>query len=185
MSRPVSRQEILDYETYEEQRSAARERMLAVKAPRRIHLGEYLTFLFENTDTMRYQIQEMIRVERLVKESSIRHEIETYNALLGGKGELACSLLIGITDAGRRKELLTAWRDLPRHLYLRLEDGERAYARFDPEQVGEDRLSAVQYLVFPTGGRAPVAVGTDFPPLDGEVELTPEQRRALEEDLAS
>ena len=97
--RPVKREEILDYITYTEKRSELQSSVLKQKEPRRIHLGEYLTFLFENTDTGRYQIQEMMKAEQIVKEEAIQHEIDTYNELLGSIGELGCVLLIEIADA--------------------------------------------------------------------------------------
>ena len=100
--KPVERKEILDYVTYEEGRDAFREKMFAVKAPRRVHIGEYLTLLFENHETMLYQIQEMIRTERMVKEADIQHEIDTYNEVLGGDGEFGCTLLIEIDDPAVR-----------------------------------------------------------------------------------
>jgi hypothetical protein len=92
MTRPVTRDEVLDLTAYEKARPLIREQVLAVKAPRRVHLGDALTFLFENRDTVRYQIQEMVRAERMVKEEDIAHELETYNELLGKKGELGAVL---------------------------------------------------------------------------------------------
>ena len=80
--RPVQREEILDYITYTEKRSELQLSVLKQKERRRIHLGEYLTFLFENTYTVRYQIQEMMKAEQIVKEEAIQHEIDTYNELL-------------------------------------------------------------------------------------------------------
>jgi hypothetical protein len=183
MVKPVQRSDILYYQTYEDRRAAIQKEVFDVKAQRRVHAGEFLTFLFENATTVRYQIQEMMRAERLVKETAIQHEIDTYNETLGGPGELGCALLIEIAEAARRKELLTKWRDLPRHLYVKLDDGTKVPATYDPRQVGEDRLSAVQYLKFDTGGRVPVAVGSDLPELRVEAALTPEQQRALAEDL--
>ncbi|HCP33666.1 MAG TPA: DUF3501 domain-containing protein, partial [Deltaproteobacteria bacterium] len=85
--KPVQREEILDYVTYGEKRNEIQLSVLKQKEPRRIHLGEYLTFLFENTETIRYQIQEMMRVEQIVKEEAIQHEIKTYNELIGEEGE--------------------------------------------------------------------------------------------------
>jgi hypothetical protein len=184
MTRPIQRSEILDYETYTDRRDEERERILAVKAPRRIHVGDVLTFYFENTATMRYQVQEMMRAERIVKESAIQHEIDTYNNVLGGPGELGCSLFIEIEDPGARRQKLTQWLDLPRHVYVRLEDDTRVYAQYDSSQVGEERLSAVQYLKFDTQSRIPVAVGSDLPGLTVETRLTEAQRRALGDDLA-
>ena len=154
-----------------------------MKAARRIRVGEYLTFLFENRLTVRYQIQEMIRIERIVREAEIVHEIDTYNELLGGPGGLGCTLLIEIEQEAERDVRLREWRDLPKHLYVRLEDGRRVPAAYDERQADDDRLSSVQYLRFDTGGEVPVAVGTDFGPLEGEVELSAAQRQTLAADL--
>jgi hypothetical protein len=182
--RPVERSEIVDYQTYGDERSAFRTEVMKQKDDRRVHLGDYLTFLFENHDTVRYQIQEMIRVEQMVREAEILHEIETYNELIGGPGELGCSLLIEIDDPDERDRLLTQWIDLPEHLYVALQNGEKAYAQFDPRQVGESRLSSVQYLKFDTKGEAPISIGTDHPELTTEVGLSKAQRDALAKDLA-
>lgn len=183
MTRKLRRDEIIDYQSYAEQRDEIREAVMDIKRARRIHVGEHLTFLFENAQTMRYQVQEMMRVEEIVKESAIAHELETYNEVLGGEGELGCSLLIEIDDPVDRRAKLTRWLDLPRHLYVELADGERVAAKFDPRQVGEDRLSAVQYIQFGVGGQAPVAVGCDHPEIDARTELNAEQRAALLQDL--
>ena len=181
----VQREELHDYVTYSEQREALREQVMAIKAPRRIHLGEYLTFLFENADTMRYQVQEMMRAEQIVKETEILHELQTYNELLGGPGELGCTLLIEIDDAAERDVKLREWKALTDHLYVKVEGGDKIRASFDARQVGEERLSSVQYLKFATGGRVPLAVGADHPSLTVETELTAAQQQALASDLAS
>ena len=182
--KPVTREEILDLTAYEKARPGIQAEVTGVKAPRRVHLGDAVTFLFENRDTVRYQIQEMVRAERMVKEKEIAHELETYNELLGKKGELGAVLLIEIDDAERRAVKLREWMGLPGSLYVKTASGRRVKATFDPRQVGEERLSSVQYLKFDTGGESPVAVGSDHPKLQAEVALGPEQRRALEIDLA-
>ena len=179
----VNRQEIVDYVTYEEERDKFRKKIMKIKDLRRINVGGVLSFLFENTDTVHYQIQEMIRVERIVKETDIQHEINTYNELLGGHGELGCTLLIEIDDSVEREEKLTQWLDLPNHLYLSLEDGSRIRASFDERQIGDSRLSSVQYIKFDTGGKTPVAIGSDLPLLKAETTFTAEQQKALSEDL--
>jgi uncharacterized protein DUF3501 len=183
--KPVERAEIIDYATYEEQRDALRAQVMAAKAVRRAHIGDYLTLLFENHLTMQYQIQEMVRTERMVKEADIKHEIDTYNELLGDQGELGCTLLIEIEDPVVRKERLAQWWSLPEKIYLLLEDGTRVSATFDERQRGEDRVSSVQYLKFDTSGRVPVAAGVDLPDLQAERKLSDEQRQALAEDLRS
>ncbi len=180
----VRREELVDYETYRERRERERERIFAIKATRRVHVGDVLTFLFENAETIRYQVQEMMLAERIVKEAAIQHELDTYNGLLGAAGELGCSLLIEIDDPAERRGKLEKWLDLPHHLYVLTEDGTRVRATFDAGQIGEDRLSAVQYLKFATGGRVPVAIGCDLPDYTHETKLTEAQRQALREDLA-
>jgi hypothetical protein len=158
---------------------------MAAKAVRRVHIGEYLTLLFENHLTMRYQVQEMVRTERMVKEADIKHEIDTYNELLGGQGELGCTLLIEIEDPAVRKEKLAQWWRLPEKIYVLREDGTRVSASFDERQRGDDRVSSVQYLKFNTSGRVPVAAGVDLPELQTETRLSDEQQRALSHDLTS
>ena len=182
--KPVQRSELVDYQTYDDLRPAFRQEAMAAKAARRVHVGEYLTFLFENTLTIRYQIQEMMRTERIARERDIRHELETYNAVLGGPGELGCTLLIEIDDPAERATRLTEWYDLPAHLYARTEDGAKVRVTFDEEQRGDGRLSSVQYLKFPVQGRTPVALGVDLPGLTVETALNAEQRAALHSDLA-
>ena len=181
--RAVDRSEILDYVTYDEKRQAILDNVLRQKQRRRIHVGSWLTFLFENHDTVRFQIQEMIRVEQMVKEVDIEHELETYNEILGSEGQLGVTLLIEIDDIERRQELLKRWKDLPAHLYVDLEGGEKIYAEYDKRQVGEERLSSVQYLKFDTNGRVPVAIGADHESLTEEAKLTEDQRLALRADL--
>ena len=181
----VTRSEIVDYVTYEERRDGVRDSAMRAKGMRRVHVGPHLTFLFENHETILYQVQEMTRAERMVKEADIVHEIETYNELLGGPGEVGCTLLVELDDPAARAEKLAKWLALPKHLYAKREDGAKAYARYDARQVGETRVSSVQYLKFEVGPKAPVAIGCDHPDpeLSAETTLTAGQRSALQSDL--
>jgi len=183
--RPVSRESLLDYVTYEERRGEIRGRVLAEKQLRRVHVGPALTFLFENAETVRYQVQEMMRAERIVREEDIRHELATYNELLGGEGELGCTLLIEIDDPAERAEKLARWLELPWHVYARVDGGDKVYGRFDERQIGEGRLSSVHYLKFALGGRVPVAVGCDLADLVAETALSAPSRAALARDIAN
>ncbi len=182
--RPVDRSEILDFATYAERRQELRPAAIRARALRRVHVGAHLTFLFENHDTVRHQVQELTLAERTVKEADLRREVDTWNALLGGEGELGCTLLVEVEDPAERMETLSAWRELPAHLYVRLEDGSRIQAVCVPARGPGGRLAAVQYLKFPVGGRVPVAVGCDLPGAAGETPLPAEQREALADDLA-
>ena len=179
----ITREEIIDYVTYKEQRPENRPKIIAMKKRRRIHLGDYLTFLFENRDTIRYQIQEMTLAEKIVKDEEIKHEIDTYNELFGEKGSLPCVLLVEITDEEERKVLLRQWYELPKKLYLITKEGNKVYATYDEKQMSEDKLSSVQYLNFNTNGEVPVAIGVELDPLTEELKLTENQISALTEDL--
>jgi len=182
--RPVRRDELLDLAAYERSRDELRAGILEAKRRRRVHVAGALTFLFENTATIRYQVQEMMRAERMTREADVRHELETYNELLGGPGELGVTLLVEIPEPAERDLRLREWLALPRHLYLRTAKGERVRPVFDERQVGTDRLSSVQYLRFDVKGEVPVAAGSDLPGLTVEAALTDDQREALRQDLA-
>jgi len=183
--KPVDRSEILDYVTYGEQREATRASTLRAKSVRRILVGEYFTFLFENRETVRYQVQEMLRIERIVKEDDIQHELDTYNELIHPQGTIGCTLMVGIDDEAERDVKLRAWLGLNEHIYAKLPDGTRRGPTWDPRQVGEDRLSSVQYLTFALGSEPPDAIGIDMPGLEMETELSVPQRDALGQDLTA
>lgn len=183
--KPIERSEILDYVTYGEERDRIRASALRAKSDRRILVGEHFSFLFENRETVRYQIQEMIRIERIVKEDDIQHEIDTYNELIHPAGTLGCTLLIGIDDEAERQEKLLAWVGLNDHIYAMLPDGTQVKPTWDPRQVGEKRVSSVQYLTFAFGPEPPVAIGIDMLSIEAETELSATQREALGQDLTA
>jgi len=183
--RAVQRSQILEGAHYERTRSFSRSSVMEIKRRRRIHVGPCLTFLFENTTTIWYQIQEMLRAERIERESEILHELETYNALLGGPGQLGCCLLVEIDDPVLRDQRLREWRALPAYVYMRCEGGATVRPTVDPAQIDEHRISAVQYLKFHLDDWRPIALGCDLPGLIAETTLTREQRDALNDDLRS
>jgi len=183
--KPVDRSEILDYVTYGEQRDAIRASALRAKSVRRILVGEHFTFLFENRETVRYQVQEMMRIERIVKEDDIQHELDTYNELIHPQGSIGCTLMVGIDDEAERDVKLSAWLGLNEHIYAKLPDDTRRTPTWDPRQVGEDRLSSVQYLTFAIGTESPDAIGIEMPGLEMETELSGPQRDALRQDLTA
>src|SRR5262245_59689164 len=179
----VMRQEVRLPSEYAAIRDEFRRGVLAQKEKRRIHVGDYLTFLFENHDSVLYQIQEMIRAENMTREADIHHEMDTYNELLGDKGELGCTLLLEIDDPAKRAELLVRWKGLPETLYLETQSGVRVPAQFDSRQVGETRISSVHYLKFRVGDQVPSKVGCSHPDIAAETVLTAEQTVALCQDL--
>jgi len=125
----------------------------------------------------------MLRTERIDREPDVRHELDTYNELLGGPGELGVTMLIEIDDARERAENRARWLTLPESVYLRLSDGRQVRARIDERQRDGERISSVHYLRFDVRGDVPVAAGCDFPELAAEAVLEDAQRRALADDL--
>jgi hypothetical protein len=93
--------EIKDLVEYEKARDAMRARVIELKKNRRVPVGDNLTFLFENRDTVLFQVQEMVRTERIVDEARIQEEIDAYDALIPGPGELSATLFIEIPDLAR------------------------------------------------------------------------------------
>jgi hypothetical protein len=154
--------DIQNLHEYELSRPEFRSRVIAVKQRRRVPLGPLMTLVFENRDTVRFQVQEMLRVERIVQPDKVQHEIDTYNALLPGPGEIAATLFIEITDPSRVQSLLDGFVGLDEPGRLQMTIGPLAYpAIFAPGQSREDRISAVHYIRFAPGeaGRTALVSG--------------------------
>lgn len=145
----VHRDDVLDIAQYEKSRPEFRQRIIELKKNRRIQVGPIITFVFENRDTVLFQIQEMIRTERIVDDNAINHEIETYNQLVPGSDELSATMLIEITESSRIRETIAELLGINTGACTRIEIGtKRIHASFDPGQSTESRLSAVQYAKF-------------------------------------
>jgi hypothetical protein len=144
----VELSEIKNIAEYELEREAWRPAVMALKERRRIRLGDHLTFLFENRETVRYQVQEMMRVERIVKPADIEHELATYNELIPGQGDLSATLLVEYELASERAVKLHELLGLENHLWLEVAGAGRTPAIFDARQIATDRISSVQYLKF-------------------------------------
>jgi hypothetical protein len=134
---------------YEQERADFRRRIIELKTRRRIAIGPSITLVFENRETVRFQIQEMLRVERIGEDEKVRHELEVYNGLIPEAGALSATLFIEITEPGRIKVLLDRLMgiDQPGRLWLEL-GGERCPAEFEAGHSNEEKLSAVHYLRF-------------------------------------
>jgi len=145
---PVDISEIKNIADYEIERETLRPRVLALKERRRIRLGDHLTFLFENRETVRYQIQEMMRIERIVRPHDIAHEVATYNELIPAQGGLCASLLIEYETPAERDVKLRELLGLESHLWIEVSGAGRTPAIFDERQIATDRISSVQYLKF-------------------------------------
>jgi hypothetical protein len=173
-------------------RDAVRARLMAIKRARRVHLGDHVTILFENRDTMLYQIQEMMRVEGITDPKAIAHEIETYNELVAGADELKATLMLEYADPTERDLALRALVGFQDCVSLQVEGGGRVMAQFDDRQISDGRISSVHYVGFALGREnadairagASVSVAVVHPELSVEHTLTDEQIEALRNDLA-
>jgi hypothetical protein len=145
----VEPSEILDIAQYEKARDEFRRRIIGLKKNRRLPVGPMVTFVFENHDTILFQIQEMMRAERIVYDDAIRREIDTYNQLLPDENELAATMLIELPDAARIREEITKFHGVNTGevTYVRIGD-ERLPGVFDAGQSDDRRISAVQYVRF-------------------------------------
>jgi hypothetical protein len=144
----ISRDEILGLEEYERSRNDIRRRAMAARGERRVVVGQSASIVFENRETLRYQIQEMLRAERIVDPSAIEHEIDTYSELLPRADELSATLFLEFPEPETRATRLAELAGVEKH--VRLEIGnKRVAAQFDERQLEEDRVSAVQFLRFP------------------------------------
>jgi hypothetical protein len=151
--RPITPLEVLPVNTYDRVRPLLRPLCIAEKARRRLAVGPHLTLMFENRQTVWYQIQEVLRAERIFEDAAINHEVETYNELLPRAGEFFATLLIEYADPAERDIELARLVGLERHLWMVL-DGRRVGARFDDRQMSPDQISAVQFIAFPVGADA-------------------------------
>jgi len=185
--------QIVPYQQWEELRAVLRPLFLVEKERRRLTVGEHVTLLFENVQSVWYQIEEMLRVERITEPALMQHEVDTYNGLLPGAGELSATMLIAYPEAHERDAALRRLVGLERHVWLRIGE-RRVQAEFDTEQLAPDVVSAVQFLRFAIGGRAAerlvdlaaagaLAIEFDHPELVAATRIGPELARALADDL--
>jgi hypothetical protein len=188
--KPVEFAEIKNIAEYEVERKTWRPLAMALKDRRRVRVGAHLTFLFENRDTVRYQIQEMMRIERIVDAEAIRHELDTYNELIPTDGGLSASLLIEYDSPEERAVALHDLLGLEHHVRIQVAGLPPSPARFDTRQISTDRLSSVQYIHFPltpeqrAAWREGVRVVVDHPKYRVEQAFTTEQIDELARDLA-
>jgi len=149
--KPLVLADIADREKYVELRPSYRAAVIDYKRSRRLAVGENITLLFEDRETLRFQIQEMVWVEGIALPEKIQHEIDTYNELMPADRELSATLFIEITESSEIRAELDRLIGVDEHVSLIVGEGQEAIeirARFDPKQMEEDRISAVQYIKF-------------------------------------
>ncbi|HZP35740.1 MAG TPA: DUF3501 family protein [Methylomirabilota bacterium] len=188
--------DVVNFFEYEKIRDERRRRVIALKARRRVEVGPYLSFLFENRETLLFQIQEMCRAERIVDDAKVQEEIDVYSALLPGPRELSATLFIEIRDKDQIKPVLDRFMgiDTGRHVWFELGQGITVPGTFEAGHSDEEKgkLAAVHFVRFPLSPEAvrafrdgDVDLVVDHPATRARARLSAETKAELLTDLGA
>jgi hypothetical protein len=191
----ISPSSLLTLEAYAKQRKEIRSRVLAHKKRRTLHLGAHVTLIFEDETTVRYQIQEMLRIEKTFEEQGIQDELDAYNPLIPDGSNLKATMMIEYEDPAERARELARLRGIENQVYIQVDATPRCYAIADEDmpRANDEKTSAVHFLRFEfapetiaafRAGRS-VAIGIDHPAYRVQVdEIAAEVQGALARDFA-
>lgn len=190
---PLGIEEIIDRELYGRLREELRRRVIAYKERRRVRVGDLVTFVFEDRTTLWYQVQEMLWIESLTDPASVRRELETYNELIPGPGELSATMFIEIQDERQLREKLAAFVGVDQAVFLEVGDQARVQAVFAAGRMTADKIATVQYVRFPLSasalsaavGGAPLAIAIDHRGYRARAVLPEAVRSSLATELAA
>ena len=191
----ISRESLLTLEAYAQQRGDLRARVIDHKRHRTLHVGPHVTLIFEDELTVRYQIQEMLRIERVFEDEAIRAELDAYTPLVPDGTNLKATMMIEFEDPEQRRIELSRLKGIERRVYMQVGSLPRidAIADEDLERENEEKTSAVHFLRFEFNPEAiaafrngpAVAVGIDHPNYARRIDaLAPAVRAALARDFA-
>jgi len=191
----IARESLMTLEAYARERNAFRARVMSHKKDRTVHLGEHVTLIFEDELTMRYQIQEMLRVERIFEEAGIQEELDVYNPLIPDGRNFKATLMIEYPDVEERRERLAMLKGIEDRIWVQVEGCKRVYAIADEdlERETEEKTSSVHFLRFELSDEmagalkygVALAIGVDHPQYTATLEPVPENvRKSLVNDLA-
>ena len=189
----IARDSLLSLEAYARERKAFRAKVMEHKKLRTLHVGEHVSLQFEDELLIRYQIQEMLRIERIFEDAGIQGELDAYNPLLPDGGNWKATMFIEYPDVDERRRMLERLKGIERKTWVQVEGAERIYAIADEdlERENEEKTAAVHFVRFelPAEQRARLkrgarlTIGVDHPEYHAFVEPSPEQRAALIVDL--
>jgi hypothetical protein len=191
--RKLRRTDILGPRLYEPVRDDLRRRVISLKKHRRVTVGDRVTLVFENRDTLRFQIEEMLRAESITTDEGIQAEIDVYNSMMPSETELSATLFLEIPREEDAKVALPRFVGLDEHVVLVIGE-HRLRAEFEPGRQEADRISAVQYTRYRLSPAAKTALGTPGTPVAVEIDhpnyahrtsLSEEMRASLAADYAS
>jgi len=191
----LSRDSLMTLEAYAKARKDFRAQVIAHKKPRTIHLGQHLTLIFEDDLTIRYQVQEMLRVERIFEEQGIQDEIDAYNPLIPDGSNFKATLMIEYEDVEERREALANLKGVEDRVWVRVEGCTAVYAVADEdlERETEEKTSSVHFLRFELTREmaeslkygVALAIGVDHPHYTAKIDPVPANvRAALVKDLS-
>jgi hypothetical protein len=190
----IDRASLMPLETYAKERTAFRAKVMAHKKHRQIALGAHLTLSFEDELTMRYQVQEMLRVERIFEEAGIHDELDAYNPLIPDGRNFKATMLLEYPDAQDRKQKLAGLIGIEDKVWVQVEGCAKVYAIADEdlERENEEKTSSVHFLRFELTEEmarsakhgAALSVGVSHPNYTTERQLADDERNALVSDLA-
>ena len=190
----IKRDSLLTLEAYAKQRPQFRAKVIEHKKQRTVHIGPNLTLQFEDELTIRYQVQEMLRIERIFEDEGIRGELEAYNPLVPDGTNWKATMMVEYPDVDERRRALAQLKGIEDRVWVQVGEGARVYAIADEdlERENEEKTSAVHFLRFELeaparaalAGGAGLTVGVDHPHYQARVTLAPAVRAALAADLA-
>lgn len=186
---------LMTLEAYAKARKEFRAKVIAHKKNRTLHLGKHITLLFEDELTIRYQVQEMLRIEKIFEEEGIRDELEAYNPLVPDGLNWKATMLIEYEDVDLRKQMLSRLVGVEDRVWVRVAGFNKVYAITDEdlERARADKTSSVHFLRFELGGDmakalkagADVGMGVDHASYNVAIgEIDPVSRQALVADLS-
>jgi Protein of unknown function (DUF3501) len=190
----IEPESLMPLESYARERERFRAKVMAHKKDRTVHLGDHVTLLFEDELTMRYQVQEMLRAERIFEEQGIRDELDAYNPLVPDGRNLKATLMIEYPDPDERRKKLEGLIGIESKVWVQVEAHERVWAIADEdlERDNEEKTSAVHFLRFELSEgmaealkrRASLTIGVEHPRYKASVETAAAVRDSLARDLA-
>jgi hypothetical protein len=190
----IKRENLLSLEAYARGRNEFRAQVIAHKKHRTVHLGGHLTLLFEDELTIRYQVQEMLRIERIFEDAGIQSELDAYNPLIPDGGNWKATMLIEYPDADQRRQALARLKGVEDRVWVQVAGKARVYAIADEdlERENDEKTSSVHFLRFELDAAmraelrrgAALSMGVDHPAYQAGVEVAAEIRASLAGDLA-
>jgi hypothetical protein len=190
----IERGSLLSLEAYARERNAFRARVIEHKKVRTVALGDHVTLIFEDELTIRYQIQEMLRIERIFEDAGIREELEAYNPLVPDGSNLKATMMIEYPDVEERKRALSQLKGIEDRAWVQVGEQARIYAIADEDldRENEEKTAAVHFLRFEfdaaaraaLAGGAGLSVGVDHPYYQARTTVAPAVRAALAADLS-